>query len=45
MSVAEIMSERALIQQRLLINPADTAAAMLLKELDNKVVLQLVLPF
>ena len=37
MSVSDIISERALIQQRLLINPSDIAAAAILKELDTKV--------
>ncbi|XP_019849433.1 PREDICTED: protein SON-like isoform X1 [Amphimedon queenslandica] len=36
MSVSDIISERALIQQRLLINPSDIAAAAILKELDTK---------
>lgn len=37
MSVADIISERALIQQRLLINPADAESALLLQQLDTKV--------
>ena len=41
MSVSDIISERALIQQRLLINPSDIAAAALLRELDSKVCVQM----